>query len=210
MPLEGVLVLVSVFAATLYGKSRFPRGPLRVQWLTLAMLLGLVLAFAAQHARPDLLLAFRRDAAAVAGGQYYRLLTALWFQDQWLAGAAFNLAMLFLIGSVAERLVSRPVWLGLYLGVGLAIECLALRWEPIGAGNSIAYLGLAGFVLAGIPDRTGSAAAWPLRLIGLAAGAFLALRQDIHGAALMLGAAIGLIARAARGRIDARAQELPQ
>jgi rhomboid protease GluP len=194
----------------LYGKCQFPQRQLRAQWLTLATLLALALAFAAQHARPELLFAFRRDAAAVAAGQYYRLLTALWFQDQGLAGAAFNLAMLFLIGSVAERLVSPAIWLGLYFGVGIAIECLALRWEPIGAGNSIAYLGLAGFVLAGIPCRTGSPAAWPLRLVALAAGVVLALLQDIHGAALVLGAAIGLTARMRRRRVEARAQELPR
>ncbi len=166
----------------------------------------LALAFAAQIAAPALVPQFERDAAAIARGEYYRLFTALWFQDGGLVGAAFNLTILLIVGSLAEMLWTRRGWLVLYFGPGLAIETLALRWQPVGAGNSIACFGLAGGLLvkSGVPER-------PLLLraaqaIGLCAGIVLAWNRDIHGAALLLGAVLGLLLSRLRGFRAVRAE----
>jgi rhomboid protease GluP len=187
------LLVGGLIAALLAARLQFPPGRGKVPLLTLGVLGLLALALAAQIAVPNLLTLFERDGGAIARGDYYRLSTALWFQDGRLAGGAFNLTMLLVVGASAERLWRRWAWLLLYFGVGWAIECLALWWQPIGAGNSIAFCGLAGSLLAPSMARPRRYGLWAIQAIGLGAAVALAAQRDIHGAAILLGAAAGLV-----------------
>lgn len=193
MSITIALLLIAVFSATTAGRLQLPsvRGP--VPWLTLSLVALLALALAAQLFFPPLIAQVQRDAGAIRQGEIYRLFTALWFQDGGVAGSLFNLAILFLLGSVSERLWDRRAWLILYFGTGLAAECIALAWKPIGAGNSIACFGLAGGILAFGRLGESPRIVTVLRVVGLAAGAALAVMRDIHGAALLIGGVIGLL-----------------
>jgi hypothetical protein len=187
------LLLIAAFAAMIAGRLQLPPGRSPIPWLTLGFVAVVAIALAAQSLFPPLRVSFERNAGAIFAGEYYRLFTALWFQDGGLVGSVFNLILLFVLGPIAERVWDRRAWLLIYFGAGLTTECIVLWWHPIGAGNSIAYMGLAGSML--IASRAGvrPAPAMIFGAIGLGAGAGLALLHDIHGAALLIGAAIGLV-----------------
>ena len=191
------LGLAVLFTAMLAARLQFAPGRGRLPWLTLGVMALVALGLAAQITSPGLLPRFERDAAAIAQGQVFRLFTALWFQDGGLGGGLYNLAMLGIVGASAEQYWDRRLWVILYFGVGLAIEVLALSWQPIGAGNSIAVFGLAGSILAVTRGR--ELAIYVLRAVGVIAGLALAWRHDIHGAAALLGAFAGLLFSRTRG-----------
>lgn len=193
LALDTALLLVAAFAALLVARLQGQAGLRRFPWLTLSIMLVLAVALAAQILAPELLPRFQREASAIGRGDTYRLFTALWFQDGGLTGGAFNLVMLFFVGSAAERVWTRRAWLLVYFGVGLGAELLALWWQPIGAGNSVAFFGLAGSMLVPRGQATRPWVVGTLQLLGLAAGVALALGHDIHGAALLAGAVFGLI-----------------
>ena len=184
-------MLAVLFAAMLAARLQFTPGRTRLPWLTIGMMVVLALALAAQLAAPDLLPRFERDAGAIGQGQVFRLFTALWFQDGGIGGGFYNIAMLGIVGASAEQYWDRRLWLAFYVGVGLAIEGLALWWQPIGAGNSIAVFGLAGSILALTRERR--PALYLLRAIGVVAALMLAWDRNIHGAAALLGAVAGLL-----------------
>lgn len=193
MTIPIALLLVAAFAAMITGRLQLSLGRGPIPWLTLGFVAALAIALVAQSLFPPLRTTFERNACAVFAGDYYRLFTALWFQDGGLVGSLFNLALLSLLGPIAERIWDRRSWLLVYFGAGLTTECIALWWHPIGAGNSIAYMGLAGSVLVASLAGARRLPAMILGVIGLAAGAWLALLHDIHGAALLIGAAIRLV-----------------
>jgi rhomboid protease GluP len=185
------MVLAAAVVAAVVGRLRL--NGQRSGWPVLTLGVGVILAgcLALQLAMPETLALMRRDGPAIAQGQIWRLFTALWFQDHGVIGGGFNLVLLAMIGPPAETVWGRARWLLIYFVVGLICEVLALTWQPIGAGNSIAVLGLAGglFALslrrpAKRPDR------W-LAVAGLALGVGLAALRDIHGAAILLGGAAG-------------------
>lgn len=193
MTIPIALLLIAAFAAMVAGRLQLPqvRGPM--PWLTLGFVAALAVALAAQNLFPPLLPAVERNAGAIFAGEYHRLFTALWFQDGGLVGGGFNLALLFVLGPIAERLWGRRSWLLIYFGAGLTAECIGLWWQPIGAGNSIAWMGLAGSILIASWRGVRRLPAMIPGALGLAAGAGLALLHDIHGAALLIGALIGLV-----------------
>ncbi|MEV6906708.1 hypothetical protein [Amycolatopsis sp. NPDC051071] len=70
---------------------------------TAAVWLVTAAAGVAQMARPELLGQFRRDPAALAAGEWWRMVTPMFFQDGHLLGTVFNLAMLA-VKDVLDRL----------------------------------------------------------------------------------------------------------
>jgi rhomboid protease GluP len=166
-----------------------PRRPL----LTYAVATVLVAMFALQLAQPTILPLLRREAALVQQAQLWRAVSALFVQDGGAFGFAFNLALLVLIGTVAERNWGRGRWLLVYLGGGIATEFLALLWQPQGAGNSIACFALAGALVTYSPSGGPKPLPAAIRLAGLAAGAGLVVLFDIHGMAFALGAVAGAV-----------------
>jgi membrane associated rhomboid family serine protease len=115
----------------------------RRPWLTVGVLatttavstLGLV-----DHA---VLHELERRGGELADGEPWRLVTSLLVHDSWLALLA-NLVLLALVGIAVERRHARAEWIVLYLAAGIVGELVGLDWQPHGAGNSVAILGLAG------------------------------------------------------------------
>lgn len=192
-------LLIALFAgalAELWSAPPHRRWPL----LTLAVMLVIGATLALMSARPELLPLLSRDPAMLGSGEVWRAVTALFAQDGGMPGALFNLFWLLVLGSMAERRFSRPAWLAIYFGGGIAAEFLALAWQPSGAGNSIACLALAGALCSDWREGRGRWWRAGIGLLGLAAAAVLIFANDIHGIGFLIGMAIGLvlIARSAK------------
>lgn len=168
----------------------------------------LLLFMAAQLIHPALLTLLERDAARIRQGEWWRLATALLVQDGGLAGGISNIAALLLIGSQAEQLLRRRVWLTVFLLGAFTAEIVALTWQPVGAGNSVAVCALAG-ALAVLPS-TSKPLTFLLRAIVLAATLFLLWRHDIHGVAILAGSVFAVSAsifRTAAGNAPSRSAQ---
>jgi hypothetical protein len=139
---------------------------------------------------PAVLHTLERDTARIQAGEVWRLVTALFQQDGGLPGTIANIVALLVIGSVAEHLFGSLRTAGIFAGVGVLAQVPALAWQPTGAGNSVANFGLAGAValyvlLDGARPRPAMAAALVTMLVGLG----LTVLADVHGPAVLLGAA---------------------
>jgi len=112
-------------------------------WLTLTVL-GITAAVSAvglvDH---SVLHDLERGGGELADGEPWRLVTSLLVHDSWLALLA-NLVLLALLGVAVERRHPRVEWIVLYLAAGIVGELVGREWQPHGAGNSVAALGLAG------------------------------------------------------------------
>jgi membrane associated rhomboid family serine protease len=146
--------------------------------------LGLIL----QLAFPTLLGWMQRNTGRIGTGEVWRVVTALFFQDGGLSGGVFNLTCLALVGPVTERFWGSRRWLLIYFGCGMVGELLALIWQPLGAGNSIATLALSGSLFARGSFRPGLNPVHLLCWAGLLTGVALILTRNIHGTAIILGA----------------------
>jgi rhomboid protease GluP len=195
------LLVVVLYSAYIAGRLRLdfapaaPAGrepPPRFPAATLTLIAVVGLSAVLQAIFPWALPALQRDAVRIAAGEWWRLATALFVQDGGVAGAVVNLIGLLLIGSVAEHLWGTRRWLLIVIAGSLAGEAVALTWQPIGAGNSVANFSLAGATC--IPCVIGrpqwSVAAGAALALGGAAALFL--RRDIHGAAALAGALTAL------------------
>lgn len=99
----------------------------RVPVVTLAMLVLVAAMFCVQLAVPNVLPLMERSGSLLRRGEIWRAVTALFAQDGWLPGALFNMAILVLIGAMAEQKLGPTRWLAVYLGAGIATEFLALE-----------------------------------------------------------------------------------
>jgi membrane associated rhomboid family serine protease len=141
-----------------------------------------------------------RDAAHINNGQWYRLITGMFFQDGWAAGLVSNLILLAVFGTIAERVFGRWRWLVLYFGCGWLGQLISYVWlNPVGAGNSMCVAGLIGGLATLIllaPRRYGVTPPLPLRITALAipvlAVADTAV-HDNHGIPCLCGMLIGLV-----------------
>jgi len=140
---------------------------------------------------PSLLGALKRDRAAIADGEAWRLLTSLVVQDGGWAGAIFNLVTLVVVGVMAERVWGAVRWAAIALVAGVAGQLWGLVVQPVGAGNSVAVFGLAAAV-AIVALRHGSRATRVAAALSLLVAAALLLIGDIHGGAATAGALMGL------------------
>src|SRR3569623_647704 len=84
---------------------------MRVPYATLLLCVALAVCLLVQLAAPAALLLFERDAGAIGSGEWWRILTALFFQDGGLRGGASNIFFLANIGSLEELMVRRKHWL---------------------------------------------------------------------------------------------------
>jgi len=177
----------------------------RLPLLTLSMSAVLAACLALQFLEPWLLPFVQRNASTILSGQWWRMGTALFFQDGWFVGGVSNIVALLVIGALAEQMLARWRWLVVYTAGGLAAETIALAWQPVGAGNSIAICALAGVLLvAPLIDRS----RWPLELRRIASGSVavrvlaasavlvLLLRHDVHGVGALAGAMLGVVTAA--------------
>ncbi|MFI7419064.1 rhomboid family intramembrane serine protease [Nonomuraea sp. NPDC049684] len=113
-------------------------------YVTAVVLVGTAVPSLLQFAVPGLEAAWMRDPAAISGGEWWRLGTALVVQDGGVFGTLFNLAFLAVLGYLAERALGPGRWLLLYAAGAVAGEAAGYLMNDPGAGNSVALCGLAG------------------------------------------------------------------
>lgn len=92
---------------------------------------------------PGLEPALMRDPAAIDAGEWWRLVTSLVVQDGRVFGTLYNLALLAVLGYLAERSLGPARWLILYGAGAVAGQAAGYLFNHPGAGNSIALCGLA-------------------------------------------------------------------
>ncbi|MEO8243935.1 MAG: rhomboid family intramembrane serine protease [bacterium] len=198
MTFENTLLAATMVLGTSAGMAMVGRyGAHRIPFLTLAVAVLTSAGFVTQLLESGALEALQRNGSAIAAGQWWRLLTALLVQDGGWAGFVSNLAGLVLIGASAEQLISRRAWTALYLVPAFIVELIALRWQPVGGGNSVAWMALAGAMWILALRHKGGPGLSLLGWAGLAIGALLSMKSNIHGPAILLGAALawGMAAR---------------
>jgi hypothetical protein len=164
-----------------------------VPHVTILLVALVAIPTSVQFVIPWLLPLFERDTHLFLAGEWWRIVSALFVQDGGISGAVFNVVSLGLVGSVAEAMEDgRPLFLLFVVG-GVCSEVVALSWQPVGAGNSIANFSVAGGVIAWCLMRRRP---WPIAAVALttlAAHLALLAMLDIHGAAALIGFVLGLM-----------------
>lgn len=171
----------------------------RWPFATIATLALTALVTGAQLVFPALLLALRRDPAALAAGEWWRLITPLFVHADGWPQIITNLLGVAVVGAAAEQRYGHAGWLLLYFGAGLPAELISYAWEPYGAGASVALCGLVGGLLVWlIARRPGAPALADLfglcLLVALAGAALGGVWGSLVGAALA-GSLLGALAR---------------
>jgi membrane associated rhomboid family serine protease len=176
--------------------TTFSKSP-PVATIAIAALTGAVAAVA--FLDPVVLGALRRDPAALASGQWWRLLTPLLVRtDGWLI-LGLMLAGTLATGVLVERLLGWPRLVLLYLAAGIAGQAAGYAWDPHGAGSSVAMLGLFAalwtlMLAAPDADRAAVRVAGVLGLSLAAALAGAALAPGSPAIPVVVGAAAGVLA----------------
>ncbi|WP_410668569.1 rhomboid family intramembrane serine protease [Amycolatopsis sp. cmx-4-68] len=189
---------------TTHTASRSPFGRLaagaRRPYLTAAVFAVTLACGIAQLAHRPLYDAVVRDAARIDDGEWYRLVTGMFFQDAWAFGLVSNLLWLAVFGTLAERVFGRVRWLVLYFGCGLFGQAMSYVWlNPVGAGNSMCVAGLIGalaVVVMVASRRYGVVLPVQFRVMAFAAPVLAVvdtLVHDNHGLPLLLGMALGFL-----------------
>jgi hypothetical protein len=171
------------------------RVPRRWPIATTSVLAVTVVVTVLQFPFPAVRLALWRDPDALAAGQWWRLVTALFVQNDLWWQIVIVFALIAGIGAFAERLFGPGRWLLLYFGCGVVGQGFGFRWQPYDAGASVAGAGLLGAVCAWLLSPAGPplarvrvwGVAWPL------AGLALTAAGDIHGPPLLLGFGLGAL-----------------
>jgi rhomboid protease GluP len=154
----------------------------------------------AQLVHPPLYDAMHRDAARIDAGEWYRLVTGMFFQDGGALGLVFNLLTLAVAGRFAERVFGRGRWLLLYFGCGLFGQVMSYLWlSPVGAGNSMCVAGLVGGLTAVVmaaSRRYGVELPARFRIMAFAVPALAVagtVLGDNHGLPALLGLALAFL-----------------
>ena len=173
-----------------------PRRPL----LTAAVFLVTLACGIAQLVHRPLYEHVVRDASRIDDGQWYRLLTGMFFQDGWTSGLISNLLLLAVFGTIAERVFGRWRWLVLYFGCGWLGQLISYVWlNPVGAGNSMCVAGLIGGLATVIllaQRRYDVTLPIQLRIAALAVPVLAVLDtvlHDNHGVPCLIGMALGFL-----------------
>lgn len=192
--LYSALLFVICLAAQSIPKVAVRKMPL----LTIGLCSSLALCLLFQYANPWVLPALERNAIAIQGGEWWRIITALFFQDGGIWGGLANIIFLGIIGSIAETIWKRKEWIAIYAVAGITGEFIGLAWQPIGAGNSVAVFGLAASVCMYVFSTRARMRARIASGIGVMCACALLLQKDIHGAAFLIGAAVSILLLALR------------
>jgi rhomboid protease GluP len=126
--------------------SARPDRSTRPPWLTAGVLVVTAVVSTVGLLAPAVLEGLERRGGELSDAEPWRLLTSLVVHDSWPA-LGFNLLLLGIVGVAVERRHPRTEWTTLYVGAGLVGELAGIAWQPHGAGNSVAALGLAGVLV---------------------------------------------------------------
>jgi len=190
--LNAVSFYSAFVAAVLHLRaSRSARALGRWPRTTVCLAVAVIVPTIGQFAVPALLSTLRRDAPAIISGEWWRIATALFVQDGGVSGSVTNIAGLLLIGSVAESVWGGRTLVATFFAGGLCTEVVALWWQPIGAGNSIANVSVAASLAAWCLIRRWTRAAIIPASTAVVAWAILLGLRDIHGAAAVFGGLLG-------------------
>ena len=162
---------------------------------TMSVLAVTVVLTVLQFPFPAVRLALWRNPEALAAGQWWRLVTALFVQNDPWWQIVIVFALIAGIGAIAERLFGPGRWLLLYFGCGVVGQAFGFRWRPYDAGASVAGAGLLGAVCAWLLSPAGPPLA-RVRIWGAAcplAGLVLTAVGDMHGPPLLLGFGLGAL-----------------
>lgn len=96
----------------------------------------------------DLYLYLNRDAALIADGQLWRLITPVMVQSGNVSGLAFNFACFLILVPLAAKILGTRLTLVLFFVGAAAGEVAGLFWLPVGGGNSVGNYGVAAGLLA--------------------------------------------------------------
>lgn len=112
-------------------------------WLTIVVLVLTTLGVIVQLAVPGTFEALRRDPAALARGEWWRVVTPLFVDDGNPFWHFLFVSLGFvLVGAAAERQLGRARWMVLLLISAATGTVTGYLWDPYGAGASIALCGL--------------------------------------------------------------------
>lgn len=194
----------------------------RRPWVTALVLVTMLVMIGLQYAVPGLADRLTRQPGALQDGQWWRVFTALFIQSSGPVQIVVNVAALAVAGPIAERVFGAGRWLLIFFGSGVVANIVSEQgWGRHGGGTSIAICGLVGALATTYLLRAGDlgadgdaevAAAQRLRRLTLAipaAGAFLCALHNNHGAGLLTGCLLGLLA-AATTRLRAPRLGLPR
>lgn len=183
--LYSIILSCACISGVLLSKSE-KKVKLKIPRVTLIVAIILFITFIIQSIYPETLAQFQRDEIAIVEGEFWRVFTALFFQDGGLAGAVFNITALLFVGSIAEHYFRKLQWLILFFIGGILTGIIAIFWQPIGAGNSIANFSLAGGLLIySLLQQNNTVKI--ITIVGLVASIYLLFMKDIHGVAIFIG-----------------------
>lgn len=187
------ILTCAIWTVILQNKNKKNSHPYHVPFTTIIIALVLTVFGIMQAFSPLLQTLLERNMVLIFSGQWWRLFTSLLVQDGGLAGTIFNIIALLIIGSLAEQSWKRFEWLVIFLIGGILTNCLALFWQPIGAGNSIANFSLAGslFMLSFFVHKQKFSQI--ISILGVILALVLLCMHDIHGIAVFIGMIIGLL-----------------
>jgi rhomboid protease GluP len=193
MEIPTVLTMAFLAAAWIAEAICLKDARWRTPILTLTVCGLLLSCLIAQLSFPGLLIFFERDTTRIVAGERWRIVSALFFQDGWIIGGLTNIVTLFWIGNVVEQVQSRWYWLLVSIAGALAGECFALRWQPVGAGNSVATCSLAGSLIMNRPFSRVPTLSKALRAGAMVVACFLVAARNLHGVAGMAGILLSVL-----------------
>jgi membrane associated rhomboid family serine protease len=197
---EGVLLItaISVAIGILILRHRGQKLRLPIATLALALLTFVVgLLVLADQTLPVVL---GRDFGAIALGEWWHFVTAMFAQDPSWFPILFNVIALLVIGTLFESAFGWWMLLLTFFGAGLVSEVAGyLLNQPAGfTGNSVANSGLAGMLAV-----VALTLPLPARALGIlsilaavalyARGLFIFAFPDLHPIGYFAGALIGLV-----------------
>jgi membrane associated rhomboid family serine protease len=167
---------------------------------TLGIAVVTTVLWVTQLVHPALLDLLRRDPAALAAGQWWRVVSPLVVQDppwQWAVLGPLVLAA----GTCVERLHGPAVVVAGYLLGGLVGEGVGYLWSPHGAGSSVGAAGVLGILVAWSLSRSAPRVlprvlvnrVRPFAVATLCAAVVSVVVHDVHGLPLLVGTLLGAL-----------------
>jgi rhomboid protease GluP len=176
----------------------------RRPWVTAVVLATMLVMVGLQYTVHDFADQLMRQPGALSDGQWWRVVTALFIQSSGPEQIVVNVSALAVAGPIAERVFGPGRWLLVFFGSGVVANILSEEgWGRHGGGCSVAICGLLGALAVTCLLRVGGSGPdlgedprrlWLTACAIPAAGVFLCAIGNNHGAGLLTGCVLGLLA----------------